>query len=196
MPNETVAFDPGFAPFVEHFSMNIMTVNQILQSQPSFNQKKFRYKMLEKQIIALIENSVAFYYGCLLWAFYLKNKYKDEPRELSGNTFKDLTEEQLKEYDFFEEIDYVIAYLDVYKRDVKYYTGKKAIVPEKWANILALYREFLELNNGFLKVSNTADIVLPQALLRLDFDESINTEIQKAISNKQIEALLSVDFIK
>lgn len=190
---EKVLFDPGFAPLVDDFYQSIDIVKQIMTSVPSMHQKKFKYKMLQADIIKLVKNNVAFYFGCMLWAYYLVNNFKNEPKELEGNTFSDLSEEEKAEYDFFGEIDFITDYFAQYKKDTKYYLGKEQELPKEWFFVLQLYREFLELNNSFLKAKLTSDIVLPEKIANINVDFDIKEIIEFSIMNKSIENLLELN---
>ena len=183
-------FDPGFAPYVEHFSQNIQICTQIFSSMSSVHQKKFKYKVLYPQIISLIKNNVAFYYGCLLWAFVLMNENKENPLEIEGNSFLNMTDEDISKYDFLEEINFIIDYLPILDKDSKYYLGKSSNLPLFWKQILLLYKEFLELNNGFVKVSRTSDIKLPDAFLDIKYSETIKQKVEDSIRIGSIETLL------
>lgn len=192
MTDNKALFDPGFAPLVEHFSGNIDICNQIMSSVHSMHQKKFKYKSLYPQLMILIENNVSFYYGCLLWAFYIVNQYKDSPAEILNNSFYGINLEELENYDYNEEIDFLINYLKTIERDSKYYLGKSTNIPSFWLEILNIYKEFLALNKGFVNVKTTGDIHLPERLVDVEFDPLLNTAIQKCIEDNRIETLLNI----
>lgn len=192
MAKETVKFDPGFAPLVEHFSTNIDICHQILFGIKNFNQKKFKYKVLQPQIKSLIKNNVAFYLGCLLWAVHLVSKYAADPAEITGNSFYEMSEEDIANYDFLQEIEFIIAYLKTYERDSKYYLSAVDKLPEDWESVLFLYKEFLALNQGFVNVKTTNDIKIPEKFKTLTFDFDIEKEIEKSIEEKCIENLLNL----
>lgn len=184
-------FDPGFAGLVHPFSDNISACNGIIGSLKSMHQKKFKFKILHPQMHKLIENNVAFYYGCLLWAYYLSNAFKDS-HEISGNPFYEMNDKDLEEYGITYDVDYLINYLPKFENDTKYYLGKAVNIPEKWLTILNQYREFILLNNGFQKVKMTSDIKLPENLLPQLSTEEIKNAIYKSIESKTIEDLLNL----
>ncbi len=193
MSKETALFDPGFAPLVEPFIDNIEVCHQILASQKSFHQKKFRFQTLSPQIKKLIENNVAFYYGCLLWAFFLVSKYKDSPAEILGNQFLALSEEEVSKYDFMEQINTLKEYIVKFEKDTRYYTGKNANIPLSWIDIIDLYIDFVCLNSNFTSTVTTTDIKLPQILANIDLPLNLRSEIDNAIANKSIETLLNIN---
>lgn len=196
MSDNKVLFDPGFAPLVEHFSSNIEICNQILLSLNSLHQKKFKFKILCPQILNLIENNVAFYYGCLLWAFYIVNKNNTSSAEILNNPFSSISEKEIENLNYSQEIDFIISYFATFERDSKYYTGKSANIDKSWIEILNTYKEFLELNKGFVKVQSTDDIVLPKSLLNMEFDLSLYDQIMDTINNKNIKNLLNIKLFK
>ncbi|MDD3237619.1 MAG: hypothetical protein PHV37_05920 [Candidatus Gastranaerophilales bacterium] len=191
---EVVPFDPGFAPLVENFSSSIDIVHQVLFSIKNFNQKKLKYRMFEPKIFALIKNNVGFYAGCLLWAYFLVNEYKDYPRSLSGNVFASMTPDEIENYDFNQEIDFITVYLETYVRDAKYYLSKNVNLDKKITIILSLYKEFLNLNDGsFIGVKTTADICLPKMLSDFMPDFNVKKEIDIAINTKSLEHFLTLN---
>lgn len=195
MSENKVLFDPGFAPLVEHFSGNISVCDQIMSSLNSLHQKKFKFKILYPQIMNLIENNVSFYYGCLLWAFCIVNQNKNAPAEILNNSFLDMSEADLENYDYNQEIDFLIEYFKTFERDSKYYLGKSLTLPPMWIEIINIYKEFLVLNKGFVNVRTTEDIVLPEKFTGIAFKSSLCNEIQKAIDDKNIQNLLNINII-
>lgn len=196
MSENKVLFDPGFAPFVEQFSGNIKICNQIMSSLNSLHQKKFKFKVLYPQILKLIENNVAFYYGCLLWAFCIVKQNINSPVEILNNSFYGLNEEELENFDYSEEIDFIIEYLKTFERDSKYYLNKSADINVFWQEILNTYKEFLLLNKGFINVKNTNDVILPERLANIDYYDSLYGQIMDAIEAKHIESLLNIKLFK
>ncbi len=190
---QKVKFDPGFAPLVEHFSSNMELCSQILLSIKPLHQKKFKYKVLHQQIIQILKNNVAFYYGCLIWAFSLTQEFKESPMEIEGNAFLNLTDEEIDNYDFFEEIDFITNYLTLLEKDEKYYLGKSTPLPELWIKILNCYKEFVRLNNGFTKVSKTSDIKLPETFSNIEYKAEYKNLVLNSIESKSIESLLNIN---
>ncbi len=189
----TVKFDPGFAQFVEHFSCNIETFSQILGATQSLHQKKFKYRTFYPQIMNLIKNNVAFYYGCLIWAFVLVKENENESLEIEGNSFLNLTQEEISNYDFNEEVQFLINYLTIVDKDSKYYLGKQTQIPEFWTQILTLYKEFLALNQGFVAVRKTNDIKLPEIFNNLKYDIEYKNIVLNSIDNHCIDCILDTN---
>ena len=131
--------------------------------------------------------NVAFYLGCLLWAVYLKSMdaiIQDNP--CFGETFN--------ESEALDEVNYLINLLESdLKKDVKYYMGKNYEPNPEYLPILKMYSEFLVLNNGFVNLEKTADIVLPSGLKKVKADElkKIKEYIGGAILNKDLTILFN-----
>ncbi len=192
MPENEILFDPGYSPLIIPLVENMEAYTSILASQRTLQQKKFRFKIIYPQIFKILSNNVAFYYGCLLWAFYLTNEYKNAPKKLIGNTFLSMNNtkniiDQMSEY--ILNIKNSIAVLE---KDYKYFVGSQAEIPKFWYEILDVYIEFLELNNAFIACSTTVDIKIPEVLANGVYSPKLNDQIQKIISEKSIETLLNI----
>ncbi|MBQ4122943.1 hypothetical protein IJD44_04375 [bacterium] len=190
---DTVKFDPGMGEFVVDFNEFINNLYSQMMSFRTIHQKRARFKLYSSKINRYIKNNLSFYLGCLLWAYYLANENKNNPKQIVGNVFSSLTEEQINDYDYLIQVNFLENYLENYERDVLYYCGQKFQIPEIWKNILSLYTEFLELNKGFTKTKTTEDIRLPEKLQNIKFDFDIKEKIEEAINKKDLEILLNID---
>lgn len=189
---DSVKFDPGIGDLVIDFNNYINDVYSGLMNLKTIHQKRARFKIYASKIESYIKNNIAFYLGCLLWAYYIHNTNLSEPKNIDGNAFLYLTEEQKNDYDFMIQVNFLDNYFDSYERDCLYYTGKKYIIPEEWKQILSLYSEFLEKNNGFINTKTTADIILPEKLKEKNIDADINKLINEAIDKKDLTLLLNI----
>ncbi len=192
---DNVKFDPGIGELVVDFNDYINEVYSQLMSFRTIHQKRARFKLCAAKIKNYMKNNIAFYYGCLLWAYYIYNQNIDSPKDITGNTFLNLTEEQKQEYDFMIQVNFMENYFDSYERDMLYYTGQKITIEESWKNILSLYSEFLELNNGFVNTKMTSDIVLPEKLKMLKISDDVLSLIEKSIKEKDLNLLLDAQKI-
>lgn len=190
---DTVKFDPGIGDLTVDFNEFINNVYSQLMSFPQLNQKRTRFRLYANKITKYMKNNLAFYLGCLLWAYYIKKENENAPKEIVGNVFLGLTEEQKEDYDYMIQVNFMENYFDNYERDFQYYTGKKELVSDLWKNILSLYGEFLELNKGFVATKTTKDLVLPEKLANKKFDFDILEKINEAIEKKDLEILLNID---
>lgn len=189
----SVKFDPGIGSLAIDFNEYINNFYSSLMSLNSIHQKRARFKMYSSKILNYMKNNIAFYLGCLLWAYYISENNKNKPIEIDGNPFADFTKEQLEEFDYLIQVNFLNNYFDSYERDSVYYTCKKIIIPEKWKNIVNTYYEFLELNKGFTNTKLTSDIVLPEIIKNMKIDFNIEEKINEVINNKSPEILLNIE---
>ena len=190
MGEDKALFDPGFADLVMPFAANIEACDGVVGALKSLHQKKFKFKLLYPQIHKLIKNNIAFYYGCMLWAYYLTSFPPNT--KILNNPFTSLTDEEIENYEITYDIEYLIQYLSKFENDSKYYLGKQKNIPNDWLAIAELYKEFLTLNNGFIKVKLTSDIILPNKFSVNIDTEHLKTLVIEAINEKEIETLLSL----
>ena len=188
---DTVPFDPGFSEHAVIFTPNIESAYNILNSIPALHQKKFQFKMFYPQILKLVDSTIAFYLGCLLWASYISKKYKNAPRRIEGNSYLG---KNVKADDALHEIDYIINYLGQFEKDCKYYLGKAKDLKPEWIEIINVYKEFLIENEFLTKAQTTSDIKLPSKIKDILEDdlEKIFLQIEQAISSAQLEKLYEV----
>ena len=185
---DTVLFDPGIGELVIDFNEYINDVYSKLQTLKTPHQKRANFKLYFPKIKNAIENNIAFYVGCLIWAYIIK---KDNiEKEILGNVFLNIPDEMLKDYDFLMQINFMQDYLKAFARDYSFYIGQKFEIPQLWLNVLSLYSEFLSINNGFVKTKTTKDLLLPELISNHKFEEDIEALIQKAISEKNINLLI------
>ena len=188
----TVLFDPGIGELVIDFNEYINDVYSKLNALKTPHQKRANFKLYFPKIKNAIENNLAFYIGCLLWAYIIK---KDgEEKEIIGNVFLNIPEDMIEDYDFLVQINFMKDYLNALKRDYSFYTGQKFNIPEQWIDILNLYSEFLSINKGFIKTRTTKDLLLPEPITNYIFEEDIQSLIQKVISEKNL--ILLIDNVK
>ncbi len=190
--SDKVKFDPGIGNLVIDFNNFINDVYSQLMSFRTIHQKRARFKLYSNKIITNMKNNIAFYLGCLLWAYHIKNVNTDSPKEIEGNIFLNLTEEEKNNYDYMIQVNFMENYFDSYERDFLYYTGQETKIPEEWKIVLALYIEFLEKNKGFINTKTTDDIILPDLLNNKNISQDINTIIQETIEKKDLNLLLNV----
>ena len=192
----TVPFDPGFAPFVLVFSITYDYLQTEIKKFKNAQQRKMKYKSLEPAILRLCDNLIAFYLGCMLYGGYLKNKYKT-PNIIDGNDFLGANIEECKQGDVMIE---VLSLEKFIKSNDKNPFATRKINPV-YEIIIDAYKEFLECNDYFTTTKTTADIKLPAAFGFVDkftakqIDEVLET-INDAISSKKIEKLLNSEYIK
>lgn len=178
-----VQFDPGFIPHISAFIPNIEYVYDSLSQCSNFNQKKMQFKMFYPKIQSLLKNYIGFYLGCILWAVYIKQY--DNAAILNNLCFGGEYDEQTS----LGEVDFIIEYIEQLKKDVKYYTGQNFSFDTTSMSILEAYKEFLKVNEGFVKTQTTNDVKIP-ASLKVPTDlEEIGKEIEKVVENGKLYEL-------
>ena len=117
---DTVKFDPGMGELVVDFNEFINGVYSQLMSFRTIHQKRARFKLYVNKIEKAMENNIAFYYGCLLWAYYLVKENQNSPKDIVGNVFLNMTQEQKDEYDYLIQVNFMENYFESFERDVNY----------------------------------------------------------------------------
>ena len=126
---ETVKVDPGMGELVVDFNEFVNSVYSQLMSFRTIHQKRARFKLYVSKIEKAMENNIAFYFGCLLWAYYLVKENDKNPKEIVGNVFLNMTQEQKDDYDYLVQVNFMENYFESFERDVNYYTGQKKLIP-------------------------------------------------------------------
>lgn len=199
--DKNVPFDPGYSKlsfsFLDHISYLTASYNQL----KAVHQKKFQLSRLEPAIVDLINKSSAFYLGCMLWGGFLNSRFKNEPKEITGNNTIGLSENELQELDCASEAKFILQYIDVFDKDCKYFLKKPAKVQPFIKEILESYIEFANSNNSFINVKKTDDIKLPEALshfkdLTTEQLDVLCEKIYSIIDSGKIENLFEIGFYK
>jgi len=198
---DNVPFDPGYTVISFSFIENISYLTQDYETSKAPHQRKFKLSQLEPKILELIIKSTAFYLGCMLWGGFIHCKFKNEPKEITGNHTQKLSEEEKKALNCAEETEFTLKYIEKFDRDLKYFLKKSANLPAILNKILKSYKEFAELNQNFVNISKTSDIKLPKVLEHFkdltdgQLDE-LYSKIMEAIDSRKIEKLLEVGFFE
>lgn len=180
-----VQFDPGFIKHISAFVPNIEYVYNSLSQFKNFNQKKMQFKMYYPKIQGLLKNYVGFYLGCILWAIYIK-QFKNT--EILNNLCYG---SEYSEAESLGEVDFIKQYVEQLKKDAKYYIAQDFSLDDVSMNIIDIYKEFLKLNEGFVKTKTTNDIKIPSCLKPLlpqDLQE-IETAINEVVENGKLYEL-------
>lgn len=185
-----VLFDPGYSKYTLPFASNIDAAYNMLFSIKSPHQRKFKFQMLYPQLLKLLEHTVAFYLGCLLWAAFISKNFKDSPKDILDNSYVGKT---VNEEEMLFEVNYAISYIEKLKKDCKYYLGKNCNIPENWSEIMAVYKEFLTGNNFLVNAKTTADIVLPEQIKEQSQEElnKILEIIENVVKTGEFKELFS-----
>ena len=141
---KSVPFDPGYSKLAFSFVDQIAFLTNGYSQTKAPHQRKFQLCRLESAILDLIKKSAAFYLGCMLWGGFLKERFKDSPREISGNNTKGLSEKELEELDCAAEVKLIFQYVENFDRDCKYVLKKQIFL----FLIKASYINFQQLNQA------------------------------------------------
>lgn len=186
-----VLFDPGYSKYTLPFSQNIDAAYNVLFSIKAPHQRKFKFQILYPQLLKLLEHTVSFYLGCLLWAAFISQNFQKDPKDILENSFDGA---EVKEEEMLFEVNYAINYIEKLKKDCKYYLGKTCNLPEDWSQVMNIYKEFLTMNDFLVNAKTTADIKLPDEIKKLSEDE-LNTvldTIENVVSTGELKNLFKV----
>ena len=190
---EKALFDPGFSGVLLHFLPQYQDMSAQISSLKNFNQRKFKYQMMSKNVNKAFYSTFGFWCGCILWGIYLKNKFKDALKEIEGNSLLDIDKAELQEYMFNEEFDFIENYMKNYPKETKYFLGREIFIDKKFFDIFYDYKEFCVLNEHFIHTRLTSDIKLPKKFDReyskLELEEIYN-KIFNAIEAKDLSKLI------
>lgn len=181
-----VQFDPGFIQHLSAFVPNIQYVYESLGQFKNFNQRKMQFKMYYPKIQSLLKNYIGFYLGCILWAVYIK---QFENTEILNNL---CFGGEYNEEETLSEVDFIKEYIEQLKKDVKYYTGQNFSIDSQSLSIIDAYREFLKINEGFVKTSTTNDIKIPSSFKTPKDLQEIHNAIEKVVENGKLYELFEL----
>lgn len=181
-------FDPGFMQHIQVFSQNVDYAYYSIERYRNFTQKKNNFKMFFPKLQTLLNETIGFYLGCILWALYIKNKGSMPILNnycYGGDYSHDIT---------MEEINYIENYFEKMKKDSKYYLGKEVEADPQLIKILSQYKEFLAENEGFVKAQKTDDIKIPSSIKTPSKDdlEFILEKIEEVVKFGKFSELFSL----
>ena len=184
-------FDPGYSKYTLPFSANIDAAYNTILGIKSPHQRKFKFQILYPQLLKLLEHTVSFYLGCLLWASFLSDNFKNKPKEILDNHY---IGQKVNEDEMLFEVNYAISYIEKLKKDCKYYLGKSCNLPQDWAVVMDVYKEFLIMNDYLVNAKTTADIKLPSKIKELSQDDlnTILEQIESVVKSGNLKELFKV----
>lgn len=186
-----VLFDPGYSKYTLAFAPNIDAAYNVIFSMKAAHQRKFKFQMVYPQLLKLLEHTVSFYLGCLLWAAYITKTFKDDPKDVLDN---DYFGQKVDDEKMLFEVNYATSYIDKLKKDCRYYLGKNCNLPDDWAQVMNVYKEFLTMNNFLVDVKTTADIKLPAEIKDVSKEDlqKILEQIETVVSSGDLKDLFKV----
>lgn len=176
-------FDPGFAPYILAFTGAVEYFYADINKFKNFSQKKLKFRQYYKKFLEVFNNNLGFYVGCLMWAAYIKTQ--PEQKILNNNCLNQEYNEAENVYD----TDFMIKFLELFPKDVKYFLGSSYEIDENDMKILKLYRDFLIINKGFVSSNLNTDILLPEGM-KTGNAETFKEKIEKVLEEKDLSKLL------
>lgn len=181
--DDGVQFDPGFVAHISAFIPNVEYLYTTIDRFKNFSQKKSQFKMFYPKLMKLIDDYIAFYLGCMLWASAIKS-LKNKP---ILNNF--CAGSEYNEQETVSEVNFVSMFYEHLPKDVKYYLGKDFTIDEKKLEILNNYKAFLIENKGFTELKTTDDIKLPANFKELKDPNSVIDKIENVIESGKLSEL-------
>ena len=151
-------FDPGFAPFILAFRGTVEYLYLDINKFKNLSQRKMKFRQYYKKFLELFYNNLGFYVGCLMWAAYIKTQPEQEILNnhcLGG---------EYNEDENTSETDFMIKFLELFPKDMKYFLGINYNINPDDMKILELYKEFLTINKGFVNSKTNTDVLLPEGI--------------------------------
>ncbi len=176
-------FDPGFGPFILAFRGTVEYLYVDINRFKNLSQKKMKFRQYYKKFLEMFSNNLGFYVGCLMWAAYIKSQPEQEILNnpcLGG---------EYNEEENTSDTDFMIKFLELFPKDMKYFLGMDYKFNEDDVKILKLYREFLVLNKGFVNSKTNKDIVLPENMKQENV-EKFKDIIDEVIKNEDLSKLI------
>ncbi len=178
-------FDPGFGPHIMAFQGTVEYLYADINRFKNFSQRKTKFLQYHKKILEVFNNNLGFYIGCLMWAAYIKTQ--DEQKILHNHCFGDKYDEEKNTL----ETDFMIKFVELFPRDMKYFLNEAFEFPSYVMNLLILYKEFLTINKGFVETKNNTDIKLPEKIKTKEA-ESFKTKIDDIIKSKDLSKFIEI----
>lgn len=183
---EGLEFDPGFSPYVMPFQGTVNYLYADINKFKNFTQRKMKFRQYYKKILDVFYNNIGFYIGCLMWAAYIKT----QPEQ--GILNNHCLNRKYNEEENTSEVDFLLKFVKLFPKDVKYFAGEIYEFDEKVIDILDAYKEFLIINKGFVESIYNTDIELPMYMntenaitYKEKIEEIINTgDLSKFIEYK------------
>lgn len=198
---QNVPFDPGYAPNLVPFLPAIRTIDAELIVIKNFGQKKLRYKILSKIGHKAFLSTLGFWVGCLLWGGFIKYKFQDNPKPISGNGFIGLSKKDIESFAYNEEFEAMSNYIQNYSKDMKYYLSKYTTLPNFYNKIIEEYKEFVALNDNFLNSKSTNDIkISPKFEFLAEYSDAkldeLYSQIVEIIESTDLSQFLELELLK
>lgn len=176
-------FDPGFAPYVLAFRDTVEYLYMDINRFKNLSQRKMKFRQYYKKFIEMFNNNLGFYVGCLMWAAYIKTQPE---QEILNNSCLGA---EYNEEENVSDTQFMIKFLELLPKDVKYFLGENYEINPKDLKILELYKEFLTINKGFVESKLNTDILLPEGM-KTEGAEGFKDKIDEVLKGQDLSKLL------
>lgn len=176
-------FDPGFAPYIMAFRGTVEYLYMDINRFKNLSQRKMKFRQYYKKFLELFNNNLGFYVGCLMWATYIKTQ--PEQDILNNNCLGG----EYNEEENVADVDFMIKFLELLPKDMKYFLGMNYEINPEDLNILEMYKEFLTINKGFVNSKKNTDILLPSGM-KTDGADSFKDKIDEVLKTEDLSKLL------
>ena len=176
-------FDPGFGPHVLALQGSIEYLYNDINKFKNLSQRKMRFRQYYKKILDIFYNNIGFYIGCLMWASYTKTQ--DEQEILNNHCYG----QNFDEKDNTAEPDFMLSFIELFPKDMKYFLGENFEFEPYVKKVVERYKEFLELNRGFVDTKTNTDIKLPSKI-KTDDALSYKDKVEKVIKSGDLSKLV------
>lgn len=175
-------FDPGFAPYILAFRGTVEYLYLDINRFKNLSQRKMKFRQYYKKFLELLYNNLGFYIGCLMWAAYIKTQPEQEILD------NHCLGEEYNEEENTSETDFMIKFLELLPKDMKYFLGISYNVNQEDLKVLEMYREFLVINKGFVNTKTNTDIKLPRGM-KTEGAEKFKDIIEEVLEGKNLSRL-------
>ena len=178
-------FDPGYSKHLVSLVFSVEDMYSDINKFKNLNQKKFYFKQYYPGMIKLLKQNTAFYLGCLLWAVYLKAQPEGD---IVGNH---CIGKEYKEESSLVELLFLMQFMLTFSKDTKYYMGQDFKYSQEDMEMLEIYKEFAQMNEGFVNVQKNTDLKLPKEVKSPNKEEIniIKETIDKVVSTGDFNLL-------
>jgi len=182
------AFDSGYGRHLVSLVFSLEDMYADINKFKNFGQKKFYFKQYYPGMIKLLKQNTAFYMGCLLWAVYLKAQPQGD---IVGNH---CLGKEYDEHSSLVELNFLMSFMRTFSKDTKYYMNVDFKYSEDDMKMLEVYKEFAQINEGFINVKKNTDLKLPSEIKTPTKDElgTIKQTIDEVTSSGDFDKLMDL----
>lgn len=181
-------FDPGYGRHLVSLVFSLEDMYADINKFKNLNQKKFYFKQYYPGMLKLLKQNTAFYLGCLLWAVYLKAQPEGD---IIGNH---CLGKEYNENSSLVELLFLMSFMKTLSKDTKYFLNQDFKYSEEDMEMLEVYKEFAQINEGFVKVEKNTDLKLPECVKTPSKEdiEKIKRTIDTVVTTGEFDSLMEL----